>query len=257
MSNVRLQIYYGKLADRAQPPAPLRRFIHQDDWERLVQSVERALVLDMQFQYAGIILIVGCVLSALLLISIEFGDGLKTNSNYGGEADDLSVSPLPVIFFMFLLFGMALAQQCCIRPKVVSDVNEVLAEFSTLYPGISFHLMGNGNSKYPFFIQVYTDGHQYHCNPDGTIVTVQDYNNSLLNSTNLGNASANIGLGSVNMGLSSANFGLGSANFGLSSANIGLSSVNISVRLEELEKVRPLLSEQEYEEKRKSIIEVI
>mgnify|MGYP007080200621 CR=1 FL=1 len=97
-SNVRLQIYYGKLADRSRPPAPLRRFIAQDDWDSLVCSVEQALVLDMQFQYAGMILITGFLLCCLLLVAITYG-GLGSRQSL---EDELPLSPLPGTSFTIM-----------------------------------------------------------------------------------------------------------------------------------------------------------
>jgi len=134
---------------------------------------------------------------------------------------------------MFLLGSMALAQQCLVRPRVVADINDVLAAFSAKYPGISFHLMGSGNNKHPFFIQVYTDGNQY----DGVEVGTESIRN-----INIGDA------------INNKEYHRFGSQYSTYSQN---NSVIISERLQELGKVKDLLSEAEYNEKRKSIIEIL
>lgn len=208
MASARLQIFEGKFADHAKPPAPLRRLLPQEDWDDLAGRVEDALLPDIYFQWVGLGVCICLLLSIVVCFLVQYSSS-SSSTSYSEEHDNeqqhhstlgLPVMMLPIFLFV-IFFVMGMTQQCYIRPQVMTAVNCVLGDYSNKYPGVSFHLMGHGSRTKPFLIEVYVDGSHYR---------------------ELGNSNSNV--------------------------------PSTSTRLVELEKVRHLLSEQEYSEKRQSIL---
>lgn len=214
----RLQIFDGKFAN-SLVPASLRHRISDKDWEALVLAIDHAMSLDRLWQRIGLSLCLGVPLLVLVLVVA------MAQTQFGDPWAFLRGIP-PFLFVIF--FIMMVSHEFCIRPKVISDVNRVLTEASFTYPGISFHLMGHGTRKDPFYIEVFEE-------QSGKYYSRKDYGSTRPPQLQVVDLEANSSNNTQSL---------------LASTN----TAPPSTRLEELEKVKHLLSRREYNDKRQAIL---
>ena len=222
--SARLQIFDGKLANHAVP-ASLRHVISDDDWEVLAFAVEDALAVDVRFQWIGLSVCLGIPLLGVLTTGAAMTVRQSRAIRNGGDFD-IYYNPFALLGFLppiliITMMVMMLVQHIFIRPRVSRDVHEVLAEASSTYPGVSFRLMGHGSRTDPFYIEVFEESSSAY----------GYYNNHEANGASHHNRNDSEEMG-----------------------NHTSTTVLPSTRLEELVKVKYLLSTQEYKDKREAIL---
>ena len=155
----RLQIFDGELASHAVP-ASLRHRISDDEWEAMAFAVEDAMAMDMRFQWIGLTVCLGIPLAGVLMtwaMVARQATSIDNNWDFAYSYNPFALLGLLPPILIITIIIMTLVQQICIRPKVIDEVNDVLAEASSTHHGVSFHLMGHGSREDPFYIEVFEE----------------------------------------------------------------------------------------------------